>query len=206
MFSLRSLRPTTICYWTRNIRPKKKYTEAQKNTVYADWLAICDEYYVAKKDGKAAMYLRNDQDLFIISQKIKLLVDCATHIEYLVVNAKVLKMDAFNELLGHCIDTIKKIEPKIRIQGNKGMIAAKNAADSVSKIIVSLDNKFRLKNKKNKQTKKEIPSIYESYVNFQNVLGYSLRPLEEVSVAEFIEYEKAAIRKAKPKKGGRNGR
>ena len=71
--------------------------------------------------------------------------------------------------------------------------------ETLSKIITSLDNKFRLKNKKNKEAKKQIINIYEAYIKIQNILKYALRPIEQISLSEFVQLEKSAISKTKKK-------
>jgi len=181
----------------KNYDVSKEYSEQDQNLIYTQWISICDEYFISKNDDKAAMYLRRDQDEFVILNRIKLLTDCLQHIKYLMENASVLKIKIFSELLEQAIDTAKKIEPKLKIKYAKGMIGAKEACTSISRMVLSLNNKYKLKNKKKKSDKKKIPSVFETYVKIQSILGYSITPLESMSLAEFLEHEKLAIAKRK---------
>ena len=187
--------------------PGKIYNDGQRDKLAGAWLDISDEYFTVKNDSRAKMYLRKRQEELVIIGKINLYAENIDRTWELLQLGPKLDKAKLAELIEQCYATAEKIEPKTKIKREE-MISAN--LKHMESMLQSLANKYKLKYKQKREiAKKELENAYDMVIAVEEHLGRSLSNIDNMTVAQWISYEKQAKRRAdsnKNKKVRKNGR
>lgn len=165
----------------------KQYTEEHINQINDIWLALYDKYYELKNDSFAKSYLSNQYKLFNLEFKVLIL----SKQHNILANLQELKeSEEKTQIKQQCIEVIKEIEPRIKL----------NIFDSPIEVCVKLHSVLKalnnelgtIKVNQYKRTEKTKENVYKSISRVEQVLERSIGNTKEISVMQFLAYESDA--------------
>lgn len=180
---------------------EKEYTDLEQAQCYEQWLKLYDSFFEAKNDGRAKNSLAKSEKvdqlrlkIFTLSGLINALID--TH------NFFGHDADLYAENKQKILALVKEVDDRIKFDHFQDIPKLK---ERLEKYLISYQNELGLIEKRTNQVEKKVKKyIEETLVNIQNALGYALGKFSDISVIQFIFYEKEAIKKIEISKN--NGR
>lgn len=205
------LRTDNVTMLYKQYDESKKYTEAQVQNAKKQWTIISDEYFEAKNDDRSKSYLKTRREELILATKLRTLNDVHTTLSKMQDSAQHIGMAEMSGMLEKLYKAIKRVEPRLKI--SEFNTIAKNLK-VLEGALNSMSNQYRLKfTKKKEHIKREGDNMYTVVALIEEHLERSLGDLNNVTVQQFLAYEKLANKKAKAKiaaankqKGGLRGR
>ena len=185
-----------------NYSKDKKYSEVEKEQILNVWYSLYDEYYKAKNDQKAKLFLSkaiNEMKLRVridnIVSTANFLVDLQNHYR------DILEPDQFSEYEQKLYSLIKELEPKIKLKFFDGIAVNLKIIQSV---VNALTTSLTLMQKKtNEKIEEEVTNIYKVVASVEQILERSIPNINEISVMQWLAYEEIANEKIKSVKNGK---
>jgi hypothetical protein len=174
-----------------NYHKDNKYSDTQKEYIFDIWGKLYDDFFVRKNDARARSVLSKSMSEIKHLHKINLI---QSNLDKLILLDKhyrdVLEDEQFAEYEQSVYDLFKVIDPRIKIQHFKGV--DENVA-IVERFIQGLINSYNIKKDKTaKAVNNEIENVYEQVVKVESVIGRTLPHINEISVLQWLAYEKEA--------------
>lgn len=172
----------------------KQYTERQINQLNDLWLTLYDKYYELKNDSFAKSYLSNQYKLFNLEFKVLIL----SKQHNILANLQDLKeSEEKTQIKQQCIEVIKEIEPRIKL----------NIFDSPIEVCVKLHSVLKalnnelgtIKVNQEKRTEKTKTNVYNAIASVEQTLERPLGDITKVNVEQFVAYEEMARNTIKSK-------
>lgn len=169
----------------------------------ATWVKLFDEYFVLKNDGRARNSIKKHSETGKLFQKMRAIELCVSVLGNLrnISRAEAEKEDVLIEMKQKALRSVIDLDPRIKINVFDDY---ETIINRLVKINNSYLNEFNLIEKRVKQEgQKARNSIYQSIVDIQNVLGYSLGDVKAINVPMFIALEKSALTKSNAQKNNK---
>lgn len=167
------------------------------------WVKLFDEYFMLKNDGRARNSIKKHSETGKLFQKMRAIELCVSVLGNLhnISRVGAEKEDVLIEMKQKALRAVIDLDPRIKINVFDDY---ETIINRLIKINNSYLNEFNLIEKRVKQEgQKARNSIYQSIVDIQNVLGYSLGDVKAINVPMFIALEKSAVTKSNAQKNNK---
>lgn len=185
-----------------NYSKDKKYSEKQKEQMLEVWYSLYDEYYKAKNDQKAKLFLSKAINEMKLKVRIDNIVSTANFLVDLENYYKdILEDEQFLEYEHKLYSLIKELEPKIKFRLFDGIPTNLKIIQSV---VNALTTQLTLMQKKTtEKIEEEVTNVYKVVARVEQILERSIPNINEISVMQWLAYEEIANEKFKSVKNGK---
>jgi hypothetical protein len=174
--------------WTKD----KVYTKEQETYINGIWTELYDEYFSIKNDSRSLKYLRELKEEAILFFNIELLSNIHKHLDTVQKNKTFLTDADYKAIIESARQSILKIQTGIQLPPN-----VFDMMTIINRLLAGFVNKYNIQKKKNdNDTNKKIQNVFEVVASVGLALNMQLN-VNQMSVSEWIAYEKMAITKLK---------
>lgn len=183
---------------------KKTYTEEEQKYIVDIWSDLYDKFHQVKNDQKTKNILNSAMTEIKLKHKINTLISNYNFLLELEKYKEFVPFDDYIAKQKELLTLFSKIEPRIKI---KLMLDLETNLKSVKSVINALDTQLKLKKDKiEEKANEQIESVYKLVVRVEQILERSIPNINEISVSQWIEYEKIAQEKISSYKNGKQQR
>lgn len=170
-----------------------KYTAAEEQAAYNIWVTISDEYFVLKKDEKAKIYLEKRNEELKLKTRIELYREAVESLILAHEQSFYIDKISASKLIEKAYETIKKVEPKTKIDPIKSV---DTNIDTCTDVITAMISKYNRKFKEVKEIlQEEVADSYQLIANVEDILDRNIGNVNKMCVAQYVAYERNAKRK-----------
>lgn len=182
----------------------KQYSKEAQDYIVNTWYQLYDDYFEQRNDQKTKLTLSKTFEESKLLFKINTLVSNYNFLVALQRDYKeILDDKTFISYEQEIYSLFKKIDSRIKLRLFEGVDVN---LKTVKRFMESLQNTYNIKKgKTEKQIDKEITNVYDVVVKVEQILERSIPNINDISVLQWISYEKIANEKIKAKKNGKQG-
>lgn len=180
---------------------KKTYTEEEQKYIIDVWSDLYDKFHLIKNDQKTKNLLNSAMTEIKLQHKINTLISNYNFLLHLESVKTFVAYDEYLKMQKELLTMFSKIEPRIKV---KLMLDLDYNLKLVKSVISALETQLNLKkNKIEDKANEQIESVYKLVVRVEQILERSIPNINEISVSQWIEYEKIANEKISSIKNGK---
>jgi len=185
-----------------NYKDGKVYSKEAQDYIVQMWYGLYDDFYTQKNDQKTKLVLSQSYDEIKLQFKINTFVSNYNFLASLQKDYKgILSNEQFTEYEQWFYKSFKELDNRIKLKYFDGVEANLKI---VKRFIDSLQNAYNLKKKKvDKGVEQEITNVYDVVTKVEQILERSIPNINEISVLQWLSYEKRANEKIKAVKNGK---
>lgn len=180
----------------------KNYTTRHKEAAKEAWIAICDQYFLAKNDDRAKMYLvKRSEELYLL-QAIKQYNDAIQTMIMVMGCIEFMDKQKMAKLVNNVYDLVQRIEPRTKIKLTKTPEANLKVMEKMLRSLIT-KHRVRYKQKKKIIDEQKVVNHFTAVAKIEQVLERNLGDISKINVAQWLAYEAQAMAKIKASRNGR---